>query len=314
MDFRGRIVVITGGSRGLGLLMARQLVDEGAHVTIAARDQAELHRAHEELTARGAKVHAVTCDVSRREEAERLIRDTLEHHGRIDLLINNAGVIKVGPLDHMEHADFEEAMAVHFWAPLHTTLAAVPAMRRQGAGRIVNISSIGGKIGVPHLTPYCASKFALTGLSDAMRGELAKDHIHVTTVCPGMMRTGSPFNAWFKGNHRDEFAWFTIADSIPVLSIDGRRAAAQIIDAARHGDAELVLTLPARVAVIANAVVPELVASLMATANTTLLPGPADDASTESHSGWQSLSDRAPSALTRLTERAAGENNEVPPT
>lgn len=313
MDFRGRIVVITGGSRGLGLLMARQLVEEGAHVTIAARDQEELDRARADLTARGARVHAVVCDVGKRDEAERLIRETLDHHGRIDLLINNAGVMKVGPIDHMDHADFEEAMAVHFWGPLHTTLAAVPAMRQQGGGRIVNISSIGGKIGVPHLTPYCASKFALTGLSDSLRGELAKDDIHVTTVCPGMMRTGSPFNAWFKGNHRDEFTWFAISDSIPVASIDGRRAAAQVLDAARYGDAELVLTLPAKVAVIANAVAPELVASIMATANTSLLPPPADGGGTEAHSGWQSLSDWAPSRLTTLTERAASENNEVPP-
>jgi NAD(P)-dependent dehydrogenase (short-subunit alcohol dehydrogenase family) len=313
MDFNGRIVVITGGSRGLGLLLARQLADEGAHVTIAARDEAELDRAHEDLASRGAKTHVVVCDVGVREQAERLIHETVDRHGRIDLLINNAGVMKVGPLDHMEHADFEEAMAVHFWGPLHTTLAAVPAMRRQGGGRIVNISSIGGKIGVPHLTPYCASKFALTGLSDSLRGELARDQIFVTTVCPGMMRTGSPFNAWFKGNHRDEFTWFAISDSLPVASIDGGRAAAQVIDAARHGDAELVITLPAKFAVIANAVAPEMMAFIMATANTTLLPPPAEDGGTEAHSGWQSLSDWAPSRLTRMTERAASENNELPP-
>ena len=153
------------------------------------------------------------------------------------MLINNAGIIQVGPLDHMQPRDFEEAMAVHFWAPLHTMLAAIPHMRRQGGGRIVNISSIGGKIGVPHLAPYCASKFALTGLSDSLRGELAKDLIYVTTVCPGMMRTGSPFNAWFKGRHRDEFTWFAVSDSIPLMSIDSGRAAAQVIDACRHGDA-----------------------------------------------------------------------------
>ena len=199
MDFNGRIVVITGGSRGLGLLLARQLAEEGAHVTIAARDEAELDRAHEDLASRGAKTHVVVCDVGVREQAERLIHETVERHGRIDLLINNAGVMKVGPLDHMEHADFEEAMAVHFWGPLHTTLAAVPAMRRQGGGRIVNISSIGGKIGVPHLTPYCASKFALTGLSDSLRGELARDQIFVTTVCPGMMRDRFPVQRVVQG-------------------------------------------------------------------------------------------------------------------
>jgi NAD(P)-dependent dehydrogenase (short-subunit alcohol dehydrogenase family) len=304
---------VTGGSRGLGLLIARQLAAEGATVVVAARDQAELDRAREDVCGRGGTCEVMACDVGVREQAERLIHETLDRHGRIDLLVNNAGVMKVGPLDHMEHADFEEAMAVHFWGPLHTTLAVIPAMRRQGGGRIVNISSIGGKIGVPHLTPYCASKFALTGLSDSIRGELAKDHIYVTTVCPGMMRTGSPFNAWFKGNHRDEFTWFAIADSIPVASIEGGRAAAQVIDAARHGDAELVITLPAKLAVIANAVVPEVVAFMMATANSVVLPPPSEAAGPEAHSGWQSLSNWAPSKLTRLTERAASENNELPP-
>jgi short-subunit dehydrogenase len=184
-------------------------------------------------------------------------------------------------------------------------------MRRQGGGRIVNVSSIGGKIGVPHLVPYCASKFALTGLSESLRAELSKDRIYVTTVCPGMMRTGSPFNAWFKGNHRDEFAWFVISDSIPLASIDAKRAAAQIVDACRFGDAELVITVPAKLAVIANAVMPEGMALMMSIGNR-LMPAPAPGEGTEAHSGWQSLSDWAPSKLTTLTDRAAAENNELP--
>jgi short-subunit dehydrogenase len=106
----------------------------------------------------------------------------------------------------------------------------------------------------------CASKFALTGISDAVRAELARDRIYVTTVCPSLMWTGSPFNAWFKGRFRDEFTWFTVANSMPVLTINAERAARQIVDACRHGDAELVITWPARIAIIANAAVPEAVA------------------------------------------------------
>jgi short-subunit dehydrogenase len=184
-------------------------------------------------------------------------------------------------------------------------------MRRHGGGRIVNISSIGGKLGVPHLVPYCASKFALTGLSSAMRAELARDGVLVTTVCPGLMRTGSPFNAWFKGRHREEFTWFAIAGSLPLLSIDGRRAASQIVDAARHGDAELVITWPARLAVAAAAVLPNAVAMAMSQANR-VLPSPTDLLGDRSHSGWQSRSAWAPSMLTRLSERAAAANNELP--
>jgi short-subunit dehydrogenase len=311
IDFRGRTVLITGGSRGLGLLLARELGGQGARVTIAARDRAELERAREDLICRGVEVEIEVCDIRKREEVDQLVQQVVTRTSTIDVLINNAGIIQVGPFDHMDVKDFEEAMAVHFWAPLHAMRAAIPSMRRQGGGRIVNISSIGGKIGVPHLAPYCASKFALTGLSGSLRAELAKDGIYVTTVCPGMMRTGSPFNAWFKGRHRDEFAWFAISDSIPVISIDAERAASQIAEACRHGDAEIVITWPAKLAVVANAVMPEAVALAMSVANR-LLPGATDESGDAPHSGWQSQSEWAPSTLTRLTDRAAAANNEVP--
>ena len=174
MDFRGCSAVITGGSRGLGLLVARELGRQGARITVAARDEAELERARQDLEDRGIDVTTVVCDIANQDEAQRLVDGVVARTGRIDVLVNNAGVIKVGPLEHMQRTDFEEAMAVHFWGPLQTMTAAIPAMRRQRAGRIVNVSSIGGKIGVPHLAPYCASKFALAGLSDSVRGEIAQ--------------------------------------------------------------------------------------------------------------------------------------------
>jgi len=310
IDFRGRSVLITGGSRGLGLLIARQLADEGARLTLAARDDAELERARADLEARGADVSTLTADVAVRADAEQLVHTVLERMGTIDVLINNAGIIKVGPIAHMSERDFAEAMSVHFWGPLHTTLAAIPAMRRQGGGRIVNISSVGGKIGVPHLAPYCASKFALTGLSEAIRPELTRDRIFVTSVCPGLMRTGSPFNAWFKGRHREEFAWFAIASSLPLLTIDAQRAARQIVDACRFGDAELVISWPAKLAVLAHAVWPEGAAMTLDGANR-VLPS-AVEGGDATHSGWQSLSEWAPSRLTVLTEAAAAANNELP--
>jgi NAD(P)-dependent dehydrogenase (short-subunit alcohol dehydrogenase family) len=311
-DFRSKSVLITG-ARGLALEMARQLGSEGALITVAARDEGELERARKDLLDRGIDATTIVCDVANRESAQQLVREVIARRQRIDVLINNAGVIQVGPLEHMQRGDFEEAMAVHFWGPLHTMLAAIPEMKRQGGGRIVNISSIGGKIGVPHLAPYCASKFALTGLSDSIRAEVAKDNIHVTTVCPGMMRTGSPFNAWFKGRHRDEFAWFVISDSLPGMAIHASRAAAQVIDACRYGDAELVITLPAKLAVMINGILPEAVATMMALANRLVLPQPTgDDSGDHRRSGWQSQSDAAPARLTTLTERAAAENNQLP--
>jgi len=311
IDFRGRTVLITGGSRGLGLLLARELGRRGARVTIAARDRAELERAREDLICRGVEVEIATCDLRKREEIEQLVQQVVTRSSTIDVLINNAGVIQVGPVDHMSVPDFEEAMAVHFWAPLHAMRAAIPSMRRQGGGRIVNISSIGGKIGVPHLAPYCASKFALAGLSESMRAELGQDGIYVTTVCPGLMRTGSPFNAWFKGQHRGEFAWFAISGSTPLISIAGERAAAQIVEACRRGDAELLISWPAKVAAVANAMMPEAIAVAMKLANR-VLPGATDESGDRSHSGWQSQSAWAPSVLTRLGDHAAAANNEIP--
>jgi NAD(P)-dependent dehydrogenase (short-subunit alcohol dehydrogenase family) len=310
MNLQGRTALITGGSRGLGLAMARELGRLGAHVTLAARDAVELDAARQDLEARGVSVSVLVCDLAERGEGRRIVDAVIAERGRIDVLINNAGVIKVGPIEHMQTADFEEAMEIHLWSPLQTMLAAVPAMKAQGGGRIVNIASIGGKIGVPHLVPYCASKFALVGLSTAMRGELAKDRIKVTTVSPGLMRTGSPFNAWFKGRHREEFAWFTVSDSIPLLTIDAARAARQIVDACRCGDAELVVSWPAKLAVIANALSPAAVAWAMEMANS-YLPKSTDASGDRAHSGWQSLSPWAPSRLTRLTEAAAIDLNEA---
>jgi NAD(P)-dependent dehydrogenase (short-subunit alcohol dehydrogenase family) len=310
IDLHGRTALITGGSRGLGLAIAREFGRLGAHVTLAARDAAELEAAREDLESRGIGASVLVCDLSARGEGRRIVDQVIADRGRLDILVNNAGVIQIGPIEHMETRDFEEAMDVHFWAPLQTMLSAMPAMRTQGGGRIVNVSSIGGKIGVAHMVPYCASKFALTGLSTALRGELAKDNIVVTTVSPGLMRTGSPFNAWFKGRHREEFAWFTVADSLPVVTVDAARAASQIVDACRCGDAELVVSWPAKLAVIANAVSPSVVALGMRL-TTALLPEPAGAEGDRAHSGWQSQSPWAPSRLTRSTERAAVENNQL---
>jgi NAD(P)-dependent dehydrogenase (short-subunit alcohol dehydrogenase family) len=309
--FAGRNVVITGGSRGLGLVLARQFAAEGARVCILARDVRELDRAQRliEEENRG-EVLAIRCDVRRRGDVRAAVDQLLERWGHVDVLVNNAGIIQVGPLEHMQHEDFENAMATHFWGPLHLMLELVPSMKRRGFGRIINISSIGGRIAVPHMAPYSASKFALVGLSDAVRSELRPHGIRVTTVSPGLMRTGGPLNAQMKGNHQAEYAWFTIADSLPGLSISAERAAAQIVNAARYGDAELTITLQARAAAMANELAPRAVARLMAIV-TRLLPPPAGPEGDVNRPGRESESKWAPSVATTLTDKAALLNNEL---
>src|SRR6266566_6573842 len=179
-----KVALITGGSRGLGLVLARQICAAGGKVALLARDNDELIRAKSDLTRRGGRVFTIQCDLLDSEQIQLAVRQTIDRFGKIDVLINNAGVIEVGPLEHMTREDFERAMGVHFWGPFELTMQVVAEMRTWGGGggRIVNISSIGGKIAVPHLAPYCASKFALTGLSQAAAMELRRDNIYVTTV------------------------------------------------------------------------------------------------------------------------------------
>lgn len=307
-DLRGKTVLITGGSRGLGLVLAREFADEGASVAICARDPSELERARTDLAARGAKVLAFPCDVTDRAQVKELVEVVTDHFGGIDVLVNNAGVIQVGPLEVMTLEDFEEAMAVHFWGPLYAALETLPQMRRRRDGRIVNISSIGGKVSVPHLLPYSASKFALVGLSEGLRAELQKDNVAVTTVCPGLMRTGSPRNATFKGQHRAEYAWFSISNALPVTSIQAERAARQIVAATKRGQAELIISTQAVMAVKFHALFPEATADILALANR-LLPGPGGIGRNRAK-GKESESAVAPSILTTLSDRAAQRNNE----
>ncbi len=308
-DLRNKTVLITGGSRGLGLVLAREFAREGARIAICARDEYELEQARVDLENLGAEVMAVVCDVRDGADVNQMIADVTRRFGHIDVLVNNAGVIQVGPIEVMTMEDYELAMKAHFWAPLNTMMAVLPSMRQRKSGRIVNISSIGGKVSVPHLVPYSASKFALVGLSRGLRAELMKYGITVTTVCPGLMRTGSPRNADFKGKHRQEFAWFSIADAMPLITVSAENAARQIVQACKQGRAELVISLPAKAAVLFDTLFPEVASQLFSLVNQ-LLPG-AGDGGTQKVKGRDSKSAWSPSWLTTLNDEAALRNNEV---
>jgi NAD(P)-dependent dehydrogenase (short-subunit alcohol dehydrogenase family) len=316
IDFRDRVALITGGSRGLGLLLARELAAQGARLVLVARDAEELELARRELAAEsGLRVLALPCDVRDRKDAEWAVGAAVERFGRLDVLINNAGIIQVGPLAHMGLEDFADALNVHFWGPLYFIRAALPHLRKQKGARIVNIASIGGKIAVPHLAPYSASKFALVGLSNALHSELARDGIDgiaVTTVCPGLMRTGSHVNARFKGRRAEELAWFAVSDALPFSSMNGRRAARQILEACRHGEPHLILTPQARLAAAAATLMPGLTARALELVTRLLpAPAPAGAGGDEAQPGWQQPSRWVPSRLTRLADEAAVANNEL---
>jgi len=304
-----KVVLITGGSRGLGLVLARHVCARGGKVAIIARDPDELVRAKADLVPRGGKVLTVECDLLDAGQTQSAVRKVIDRFGKIDVLINNAGIIEVGPLEHMTPEDFQRAMRLHFWAPFELISQIVPEMRIWGGGRIVNISSIGGKVAVPHMAPYSASKFALTGLSDALRAELACDNIYVTTVAPGMMRTGSHVNAKFKGKHDSEFAWFAASACAPLLSMNANRAARKILAACRRGQPSLTLTFAARLQVVANALFPNLTGYAMQLANR-FLPESSGAEGNPSRWGYE-VHRMIPDWLTRTADKATARNNEA---
>jgi short-subunit dehydrogenase len=309
ISLKGAVVLITGGSRGLGLALAREFAAHGARLSLLARDRMELERAAADLKKRGAEVFTIVADVRDQMQAEHAVAETLARYGSIDALINNAGAIIVGPIDEMKLSDYEDAMAIHVRAPLFLMNAVIPHMKGRGSGRIINIASIGGKLAIPHMAPYSMSKFALVGLSDALRAELAKEGIFVTTVCPGLMRTGSHINAVFKGRQAEEFGWFSLGSASPLSSIAARRAARQIVHACRYGRPQLVITWQARLMTLAAAIFPNLTAYALAAVNRAL-PAPALRPE-DQKPGWECRADFPPPFVTSLPDRASREYNEL---
>lgn len=305
-DLNGKVVLITGGSRGLGLVLARQLASKGARLALCARNPEQLGQAHVELEDSGAEVISMTVDVTDERQVQKMIHDVVKHYGKLDVLINNAGIIQVGPQESMTIDDYEQAMKSNFWSALYTMLAVIPHFKNQGAGRIVNVASIGGKIAVPHLLPYSASKFALVGLSEGMHAELKKDNILVTTVVPNLMRTGSPRNVTVKGDHEAEYAWFKIADSSRLASQSAESAAETIIKAIERGESETILSTSAKVATVLQGFAPTWMNVLMSVA-TKLLPQ--SSGNNESKKGFESESQLS-LTFGELSDRAARQNNE----
>jgi NAD(P)-dependent dehydrogenase (short-subunit alcohol dehydrogenase family) len=309
-DLRGQVALITGGSRGLGLALARQLARQGCRIALCARDEEELARARADLEALGAEVLTKRCDVSDRDRVEDVVAAVAAQMGGIDLVVNNAGIIQVGPFEAMTPGDFERAMAVNFWGPLHVVWAALPHLRQRG-GRIVNITSIGGEVAVPHLLPYACAKAAFLSLSEGLQTELARHGIKVTTVVPGLMRTGSPLNASFKGDAAREFEWFSAGDSMIVTSTSAESAARAIVASARRGEGKVVLTWQAKALRMAHALLPNAVLSALSLVNG-LLPRERG-VRFEARRGQELTTPGAPSSMRRRMEAAARRLNQYGP-
>ena len=309
-DVSGKTILIVGGSRGLGLILARQLAAQGAKLSICARGERELAAAKLDLEARGAEVLTTVCDVTDKAQIENVVEKTVARFGGIDVLFYVAGVFIAGPLEAMTDHDFEYSMKVNFWGAYYATMAALPFLK-QSSGRVVHMSSVGGRVSTPHLLPYNASKFALSGLSEGLRVELEKDGVLVTTMYPWIMRVGSLRNATFKGRHRTEYAIGSVMNANPLLSDDPERAAAVMISAMKRGDASAILWF-SKPAIWLDTLMPELSKDAMAIANR-LMPGIDGDESIgqEGRRGHESESSLTTGVLTTPLQKAAERYNEI---
>lgn len=275
-SFANKVVLITGASKGLGMIMARDFGREGARVAIVARRADELQRAEAWLRAEGVQdLLSLTCDVADQQQVQLMVDRVLLHYGTIDVLVNNAGTIAVAPLDSMGLEDFQEAHRVMFWGQVYPTFAVLPFFQQRRSGSIVNITSIGGMVSLPHLLPYSTAKFAAVGFSQGLHAELGRYGIKVTTILPGLMRTGSHINAQFKSPR--EYAWFASLSSLPGLSLDAEKASQQILAAARSGKALEILGIPAKLGATVYTLFPNFATGVLTLANR-FLPGPSENA------------------------------------
>ncbi len=275
-DLRGRVAVVTGATRGLGLRIATLLAEAGCPLAICARDAHEVKEAGLRLAGHGTSVMARSVDVSDPVAVNDFIDEVETHFGRVDILVNNAGIIQTGPLENMTLADFREAIAVDFWGTVYASLAALPGMRRRGAGTICNITSVGGELSVPHLLPYSCAKAAARAFSEGLTAELGGSGVRCVTVVPWLMRTGSIPFVYYKGQQEAEMAWFRTGQW-PLVSVDADRAARRIVRAIARGEPYVSIGVLAALARDARALAPGLTARLLAQMRR-LMPAPSDSA------------------------------------
>jgi NAD(P)-dependent dehydrogenase (short-subunit alcohol dehydrogenase family) len=187
--FRGKGCVVTGAASGIGFALTEALVQAGAVVFMADRDTETLTAAVEQLGAYAGRVHSMSVDVTNQEQVQHMVEDAAARHGRLDVLFNNAGIGGTAPIEVITLEHWRRIIDINLWGVIYGIHAALPIMRRQGGGHIVNTASIAGLIPPPFQALYCTTKYAVVGLSESLRFELGDEGIHVSVVCPGNVAT-----------------------------------------------------------------------------------------------------------------------------
>lgn len=319
------VALVAGGSRGLGLLIAEQLLRRGHQVAICARTEADLTRAEQSLRVHGT-VRSYPCDVREPGQIDSLLEAVRRDLGPIEVLVTVAGIIQVGPAEALTEQHFQDAIDTMLWGPIRLARGVLPEMRERGHGRIGTVTSIGGKVSPPHLLPYAVAKFGAVGFSEGLSAELAGTGVTSTTIVPGLMRTGSHERAQFVGDPGAEYAWFGPAASLPLLTMSADRAARKIVNGVLSGRPLVTLTPLAKIGTRVHGVAPATTVRLLGLTNRLLPAAPQSESrhgdSPQGSADHTTLTGRrarttltrparaAVGALTVLGSRAARRNNE----
>lgn len=196
--------LITGGSQGIGRETALLFASKGYNIAIAARNGERLEAAANEIRRQGVEVLAHPADTRNVEQVRALVEATQARFGAIDVLINNAGIYCSGPTEAFSLDDWHTVLDTNLWGYIHTIHAVLPAMVDRGSGTIINVSSIGGKVPVPYLTPYCTSKFAIAGLTESLHSELEPKGVHVGGIYPNVIKSDFMERAMFRGKDESD--------------------------------------------------------------------------------------------------------------
>lgn len=188
-NIEGKIVVITGASSGLGEATARLLSEQGATVVLGARRDERIQALADELTSDGGKALAVATDVTQRDQVERLVNAAVESYGRVDVMLNNAGLMPLAPLERLKVDEWDRMIDVNIKGVLYGIAAALPHMQKQKSGHVINVSSVYGHTVGPAAAVYCATKFAVRALSEGLRQEVKPYNIRTTVISPGAVAT-----------------------------------------------------------------------------------------------------------------------------
>jgi NAD(P)-dependent dehydrogenase (short-subunit alcohol dehydrogenase family) len=314
IDLDGRVALVTGGARGLGLLVAEELARRGAKVAVCARDPAEVERAIRRLSRTGAEIFGCACDLGDRGAAESFVTAAVARFGRLDVVVNDAGVMSVAPHASLAEGAIRDVLAANFWSAVHVTRAALPELAKQGGeGRLVNVTSIGGRVALPHMLPYNVSKAAMLAFSSTLAAELGhpragQPRVRVTTVVPGPMRTGSIYAAEVGGRAREEIRWFSLISYLPLASVSAERAARRVVLAIERGDGEVHVGLGGRAIGLLQGVAPRLTAALLGALNRFLMPEPGTSGET-----WRGHELDVPEPVRPAADRGAEETGQHRP-